>query len=340
MIFRRINKKSSKLPSYLIPSLITVVLIAMISVAYFVRRSYVQNLRPVSQTSKIHYITIETGSTPSQIAEKLADKGAIRSNWAFEWYVRQAQARDQLKAGTYAIDENQSVQEIVKLISSGKVATDLITILPGKNLEQIAQKFEESGFSKAQVEAALKPELYQNDPALTDKPSNASLEGYLYPETFQKTADTSLEKIITLSLDETHKVLSPDIRQAITKQGLNLHQAITIASIIENEVPTDEDRPIVAQVFLKRLKEGMRLESNATDEYSKKNPAYDTYKISGLPPGPISNFTKSSIDAVAYPASTDWTYFVSGDDKRTHFSKTLEDHEANIKKYCTKQCGN
>ncbi len=335
---KRTSKKYSKLSSYLVLGTLIFVLLTVGGVAFFVRKSYVNNLLPVSQNSKTHYVTIEPGSTPSQIADKLAEKGVIRSNWAFEWYVRQAQARDQLKAGTYTINENQSVQDIVKLISSGKVATDLITILPGKDLEQIAKKFEEAGFSKSQVDAALKPDLYQDHPALTDKPSNANLEGYLYPESFQKTAETKLENIITLSLDETHKVLSPDIRQAITKQGLSLHQAVTLASIIENEVPSDEDRPIVAQVFLKRLKEGMKLESNATDEYAKKNPAYDTYKITGLPPGPISNFTKSAIEAVAYPANTDWTYFVSGDDKHTHFSKTLEDHEANVKKYCTKQC--
>lgn len=323
----------------LIIALILVVIIGIVAAAYAIRQSYASHLKPLSSASRTQVITVEPGATTAEIADMLAEKGVIRSDWSFEWYVRSKNLRDSLKAGTYVVDQNQSVQEIVQVIVDGKVATDLVTIFPGKRLEETKQKFIEYGFTKTEVEQAFEPTQYASHPALTDKPKDASLEGYLYPETFQKTADTSLKDIIALSLDEMERRLTPDLRQAVAEQGLTLHQAMILASIVEGEVSSPEDRTKVAQVFLKRLDEGMRLESNATDSYAKINPAYDTYKIAGLPPGPVSNFTATAIQAVAYPAKTDWLYFVSGDDGKTHFSKTFEEHEQNIEKYCTTLCG-
>lgn len=319
--------------------LIGIFVVIMVFGAIIVRKSYEENLKPISSESKTHVITIQSGSTTAEIADTLKTKGLIKSDWAFEWYVRNQQLRDQLKAGTFIIDQNQSVQEIVTVIVDGKEATDLVTILPGRRLDEIKQNFIKAGFNSEEVEAALEPSQYGGHPALTDKPKGANLEGYLYPETFQKTAETSLKDIIMLSLDEMQLRLSADVRQAITKQGWTLHQAIILASLIEGEVSLPEDRVQVAQVFQKRLRERIRLESNATDEYAKLDPQYDTYKVDGLPPGPISNVTETSVTAVAFPAQTDWLYFVSGDDKKTHFSKTFEEHQKLIEKYCTTLCG-
>lgn len=324
----------------LIAAIVVAVLLASIVVgAYVVRKTYQDNLKPLSGESKSHVVTIKPGSTTAEIADTLKSKGVIKSDWAFEWYVRNAQLRDELKAGTYIVDQNQSIQEIVDVIVGGKVATDLVTILPGKRLDEIKKSFIQAGYTQQQVDDALEPSQYQSHPALTDKPKDASLEGYLYPETFQKTAETSLNDIVRLSLDELQLRLTPDVRQAIAKQGLTLHQGIILASIIEGEVSNPEERAQVSQVFLKRLNQGIKLQSNATDDYAKIDPSYDTYKIDGLPPGPVSNFSESAVRAVAFPAQTDWLYFVSGDDKRTHFSKTLKEHEENIQKYCTTACG-
>ncbi len=332
----KIKKSRKKLIAF---GLIGLFLVGIIVSALVVRSTYYENLKPLSSTSKTHVVTIQPGSTTTQIATNLKNKGVIKSDWAFEWYVRNKQSKEDLKAGTYVFNQNQSVQEIVEIIANGKVATDLITILPGKTLEQLKAGFIKAGFTSADVDSALEPTQYDKHPALVDKPKEASLEGYLYPETFQKTAETKLKDIITLSLDEMQLRLTAEVRQAIAKQGLTLHQGITLASIIEGEVGSPEDRALVSQVFQKRLKEGIRLESNATDDYAKINPAYDTYKIEGLTPGPISNFTESSINAVAFPAGTDWLFFVTGDNGQTHFSKTLAEQEANIAKYCTSACG-
>lgn len=319
-------------------ALVGVFLLIIVLGAAVVRKSYQDNLKPLSTTSKSHVVTIEQGATTGEIADLLMSKGVIKSDWAFEWYVRNHQLREELKAGTYVLDQNQSVADIITVIVDGRVATDLVTILPGKRLDQIREGFIKSGFTAEVVDAALEPTQYAEHPALTDKPKDASLEGYLYPESFQKTAETSLKQIVKLSLDEMQLRLTPEVRQSISKQGLTLHQGITLASLIEQEVSRGGDRPQVAQVFLKRIRESRRLESNATDNYAKLKPEYDTYKIDGLPPGPIGNVSESSLKAVGFPAQTDWTYFVSGDDGITHFSKTLEEHQELTRKYCTKLC--
>lgn len=341
MIMKKFNYQKGTSQIMRKTALITVILVGLILVgtAAVVRKSYNDNLRPLSNSTESIAITVEPGSVPSEIAKNLESKGVIRSDWAFEWYVRNHNLRDNLKAGTYLFRPSQSVPEIAQQIADGRVATDLVTILPGKRIEQIKQSLIESGFSEKEVNSALDPARYANHPALTDKPKNASLEGYLYPESFQKTAETTLPEIIKLSLDEMQSRLTPEIRQAFSAQGLSLHEAITLASIIELEVSNEADRATVAQVFLKRLKMGMALQSDATNAYSKIDSSYDTYKIEGLPPGPVANVGEDSLKALANPAQTDWLYFVSGDDGKTYFSKTLEEHEALVEKHCSELCG-
>lgn len=326
-----------------------VLIIALVAVAGLVRKAYTENLKPLNSSSDTAIIvTIDPGSTPSDIADALENKKVIKSAQAFEWYVRSNNLRDKLKAGTYLLTPSQSVQEIVNKIVEADVATDLVTILPGKRLDQIRKGMIEAGFSEKDVDKALEPGQYRSHPALTDLPKGASLEGYLYPESFQKVKETTASEIIEKSLDEMNRYLTPEIREGFSKQGLNLHEAITIASIVEQEVSRQSDRPVVAQVFLKRYKEGIQLGADPTAFYGAivagKEPTvvydspYNTRLHEGLPPGPIGNVSVSSIEAVAFPAQTDWLYFVAGDDGVTHFSKTLEEHEALTRKHCTKLC--
>ncbi len=314
------------------------ILVTLIASAVVVRHAYNENLKPLSTVSKTHVVTIQPGMTTPEVGDLLQTKQIIKNGWAFEWYVRNHQLQDDIKAGTYILDQSKSVPELVNILVEGKVATDLVTILPGQRLDQVKASLLKSGFSASDVETALDPAQYQGHPALVDKPKEASLEGYLYPESFQKTAETSAKQIVRSSLDEMQLRLTPELRQDVAKRGLSLHQAIILASIIEQEVSRPEDRALVSQVFQKRLREGIRLESDATNDYAKLSPTYNTYEIAGLPPGPIGNITESSLAAVANPAQTDWLYFVSGDDGKTHFSKTLKEHQELTKKYCTKLC--
>lgn len=335
--------------------LLGVLFIFLISAVFVVRRNYTQNLTSVSSSQKALLVTIPTGETIPEIGKKLHEQGVIRATWAFEWYVRTHNLGNSLKAGTYSLRPSQSVQEIVTILTEGKVDTALVTILPGKRIDQIRDSLiNKYQFSAEEVDAALDPANYSYESALADKPSAANLEGYLYPESFEKTATTKPETIISAALSEMRKHLTPETRTAIIKQGLTVHEGIILASIIEREVSRPEDKSKVAQIFLKRLRSNIALESDATTSYgaildgaepnTSYNSPYNTYKNKGLPPGPISNVSSSSIQAVANPANTDFLYFVSGDDDEngvsiTYFSKTLEEHEANVAAHCRKKCG-
>ena len=313
-----------------------------------VRHVYDDNLKPVNASQRVQDVTIPVGATAHDIAVSLKKAGVIRATWAFEWYVRNHDLRDKLQAGAYEFRPSQSVEDIANTLSQGKITTNLITILPDQRIGQIRQSLINYGFSASDVDAALDPSLYADHPALADKPSGASLEGYLYPDSFQKTSQTKPETIIRASLDQMQKHLTPEVREAFTKQGLTVQQGVTLASIVEREVSKPEDRTIVAQVFLSRLRQGMRLQSDVTAYYGAikdgqspsvtYNSPYNTHYIDGLPPGPISNVTDSSLQAVAHPATTDYLFFVSGDDGNTYFAHTLAEHQANVDAHCKKLC--
>lgn len=332
---------------FLIVFLIVVIVLGAGGV-YVARRYYFNSLQAMSSSQKTIAVTIPLGSSLADVADILHQKELIRNTWAFKQYVRNQALQDSIQAGTYAIKPSQDVAAIVAILTEGKVESNLVTIMPGQRIDQVQQTFINAGFAPDAVEAAFNPENYAAHPALVDKPVEASLEGYLYPESFQKTAETTPNQIIESSLDEMAARLTPQLRAAFAAQGLSVHRAITLASIVEREVPEGEDRPIVAQVFLKRLTSGMRLESDATASYgailNNEEPSltydsdYNTYYRDGLPPGPISNVTESALQAVASPAPTDWLYFVSGDDGNTYFSKTLKEHEAYTEQHCKRLC--
>lgn len=313
-----------------------------------IRSVYQSNLGALSSEKKAISVTVAPGDTVSEIAIKLRDKGAIKSDWAFEWYVRNNNLRDELKAGTFIVYTNQDIPSIAKQIASGKVASDLFTILPGKRLDEIRDSMIKAGFAEAEVDSALKPENYKGHEALTDLPAGANLEGYLYPESYQKVAETKPSTIVKSALDELARQLTKERRQEYAKQGLSTHQAITLASVVEREVSNKNDKPQVAQVFLKRQKIGMNLGSDVTAFYGAiiagqpptvaYDSPYNTRIHSGFPIGPISNVSESSLEAVAYPAGTDWLFFVAGDDGITYFSKTNEEHEALTAQHCKKLC--
>jgi UPF0755 protein len=308
--------------------------------AVVAQRVYVSQLKPLSQSDNFQLIEVPLGATVKQIGDTLQEKGIIRKSWAFQWYVRNRDFRDKLQAGTYALRPNQSVQDIVNILASGKVQTNNFTIYPGLTLSEVKQDLiNKGGFTPEAVEAALQPAQYENHPALSDKPKGASLEGYLYPETFQKDSSTTPEDIIRASLDQMQLRLSPSLRQAFVAQGLTVHQAVTLASVVESEVGNAADRQKVAQVFLKRLKIGMPLQSDVTVHYgnSVKNDAYNTYGHTGLPYGPISNVSDDSLTAVAHPAATDYLFFVAGDDGVTYFSSTQAEHDQAVRDHCSKE---
>jgi UPF0755 protein len=324
------------------------IVVIFIAGLWGLRTWYTMSLKPVSSSQTTQYFTVETGSGVHQIAVKLKRANLIRSSRAFETYVRGNELHDQLQAGTYSFSQSMSVEQIVSKMVEGDVARNLLTILPGKRLDQIKEAFIKSGYSSAEVDKALDPANYSSHPALSSLPAGASLEGYLYPDSFQKEADTPAQTIVRESLDEMQKHLSSSIVAGIKAQKLTPFQAITLASIIQQETDDPDAQPIVAQVFLSRLAQDMPLQSNVTANYAADisgkartvsiDSAYNTYLHKGLPPGPIGNVMFSALSAVARPSHTDYLYFVAGDDDKIHFSHTAQEHEDQVNKYCQKKC--
>lgn len=349
---RAINfRRVSRWPKVVLIAAVAIVVLGVGGI-FVARHVYHENLKPVSASQTTVTITIPSGYSLPQISKLLKDKAVIRSEWAFRQYVRNNQADDDIKAGTYDISPSYTTPEIVAYITEGKIKTNLITILPGKRLDQIRATFISNGFNSTDIDKALNPALYASHGALVDKPAGASLEGYLYPDSFEKTSQTSAEEIVRESLDQMQQRLTPDVRSALANQGLSVYQGLILASIVEKEIPSSqpEARRQAAQVFIKRFKSGMMLGSDVTacygavtagvmkdgqncDDYVLYDSAYNTHLHPGLPPTPISNVSASSINAVANPSATNYLYFVAGRDCVTRFSNTLEEHNALIQQY-------
>lgn len=347
MVWRSGMRTPKKRAGFFVKAIVAVmVLIAVTLVGIFAY--YTFSLRPVSGMSSSQEITIPAGSTMSDIAHSLDSAGLIRHWWAFEWYVHLKNGEGLLMAGTYVLSPSQSTPDIAAMLTHGKVAAKLVVILPGQRIDQVRQSLIDQGFSESSVDEALDPAQYENLAVLADKPAGASLEGYLYPESFEKSPSTTATDIIKDSLAQMAKQLTAERKAGFAKQGLTTYQAIILASIVEKEAVTTSDRNQVAQVFISRLQDNMMLGSDVTAFYGSRlagagqsvsyDTLYNTRLHRGLPPTPVSNVSASSLDAVAKPATTNWLYFVAGDDGVVHFSRTLAEHERLTDQYCKKLC--
>ncbi len=318
--------------------IIFVVVIALLGGGGFIyaRSWYTNNLQPVSTENTAVHVSIPEGSSPEKIAEILHGKGLIRNKKAFNVYVRSRSYAQLLRYGVYELSPSMSAQEIVKILVEGNEASEPITFPPKSQINGIKRIMVNAGFDAAEVDAALEPNQYRGHPALVSLPEGHDLEGYLFSETYHVSASTTAAQLVRIMLDETADKLTPARIQAYASRGLSIHQALTLASIVESEVSNNDpsERPKVAQVFYKRLAEGMKLESNATDGWPEE---YDTYNISGLPPGPIGTVGETALEAVANPSKTDYLFFVSGSDCVTRFSRTIAEHEALIAQYGLRQ---
>jgi len=314
---------------------------------------YQTNLKPASQQSSTVMVVIPAGYSASQIANLLQSQGVIKNAMVFELYLRFAHLRDSLKAGEYQLDPSLSVQEIVDIITGGQVYTELFTILPAQRLDEIRQAFITAGFDEADVDAALNAANYTGYSALVDKPAGASLEGYLYPESYQVTSTTTVAEIVAQALNQMSVALTNEIVAGFRAQGLNVHQGVTLASIVEQEASSASDRNMVAGVFLNRLAINMMLGSDVTYHYAAAvtgqeptpfiDSPYNTRMYAGLPPGPISNVSAGSLEAVAHPTASEYLFFVAGDPvgdnpSIIYYSKTQAEHDALANQYCHELC--
>jgi len=309
---------------------------------------YQQNLQAVQPGSEeMVKLTIEPGTGPEAIAKQLKDNNLIRSEAAFGWYVRTEGKSSLLQAGAYRLGRGEDVPTIVKHLTSGNTDTFDITFLPGGTLADHRKVLIDAGFSEADVDAALNKTY--DSPLFAGKPATADLEGYIYGETYSFGADVTPEEILTYTFNHFESIVEDESLVELYKQkGFSLYQGITLASIIQREVATPNDAAQVSQVFQLRLKTDMVLGSDVTYQYIADKTGqersidldspYNTRKYPGLPPGPISSPGLDSLKAVARPADGDYLYFLSGDDDKTYFAHTNEEHERNIREHCEKKC--
>jgi UPF0755 protein len=309
---------------------------------------YNMQLAPVSPNdSSRTRIEITSGSSPSQIGQLLQAKKLIRNALVFDIYTKLSNSRSQLQAGTYSLSPSESMQTIVNHLVLGKIDQFSITFLPGATLAENRTALIKAGYSATDVDEAL-GKTYAS-PLFQDKPAGTDLEGYIYGETYNFDSNATVEEILNKTFDEFYaEVQKNNLIEEFKKQNLTLYQGITLASIIQREVPHAVDQKHVAQIFLKRLAIGMPLGSDVTYQYAAKklgitpsptlDSPYNTRKVTGLPPGPIAAPGASALEAVAHPAVGDYLFFLSGDDDITYYATTDAEHEANIRDHCKLKC--
>lgn len=292
-------------------------------------------------------ITIHQGDGLHEVGQKLENQGIIRNSFVFYTFGRIQGIGNKLQAGTYVFSPSQNVHDIFTHLKEGKVDQLRATIVPGRTLKELKQDFIKYGFNENEIDTAFNY-AYPHE-FLKGRPQGASLEGYIYPETYDIPGDGGLTELISLTLSQFERqIVEQKIAEKLQARGFTLHQGITLASVIQQEVPEPQDQRQVSQIFQKRLKQNMPLGADATFVYAAKQlgveprvnleSPYNTRIKKGIPPGPIGNFNMSALTAVIEPAPGDYLYFVSGDDGTTHFAVTLDEHEKNTRNHCKKLC--
>jgi UPF0755 protein len=314
-------------------------------------------LKPVDPDSK-QKITVEIpiGSGVSTISQILEDSGVIKNARVFKYYVK-FNNETGFMAGEYKMEPSMTIRQIVDSLKTGKVMQEVvikITVPEGKNLEEIATIIAEK--TKRNQEDVIKQ---LNDPIFIEeliakypdvlseellKPTiKYPLEGYLFPATYPfYTENPSIEEIVTVMLDKTKTVVD-DYRGQMEEKQMTVHELLTMSSLIEEEATEKVDRHKIASVFYNRIDAGMPLQTDPTVLYAlgehkdrvyykdlEVDSPYNTYKHTGLTPGPIANAGTSSIEAALSPAETDYLYFLATPEGDVLFSKTNDEH--NVKK--------
>ncbi len=299
--------------------------------------------------------TIEQGTSTSAIAAGLKSQRLIRSELAFRLYLYKHKDLA-IQAGKYLIVPGTTTRILIAQLTGGKTVSTEVNVLikEGLSLREANEAIKKQGFLTDDSFLALGKTRIADLPAsltkfsfLSDLPAEATLEGYLFPDTYRMFKDFTAEDLAAKMLENFDRKLTAEMRTAISRSGHSLHATVIMASILEKEVRTAEDMKIVSGLFWDRLTVGQALQSCATLAYilgvnkaqytyedTQIDSPYNTYRHPGLPPGPVSNPGMRSLAAAISPTKTDYNYFLSRPDTgETVFSKTLEEHNAAKAKY-------
>ena len=296
----------------------------------------------VSATVEIH-----KGESPSEIARGLLASGAIVDGKKFMWVGRIFRQWKGIKAGEYAVSPNLTPLEIFKIFKSGVSIIHSVTVREGENMYEIAAELQNQNLStQEKVLALCKNPQFIASQGLT-QPLPPTLEGYLFPDTYFFNRTMSTEDILKQMVRHFKEIWRENEEARAKALNLTQLQAVTLASIIEKETGAPQERPMISSIFHNRLRKRMRLQSDPTtiygmwERYEGKihrsdllaENAYNTYAIPALPVGPISNPGREAIQAALNPVESEYLYFVSHNDGTHQFSKSLDDHNAAVRKF-------
>ena len=283
---------------------------------------------------------VEAGDSFWRVTASLEHQGLIRSARVARWFVEAEGLASRLKTGEYALSSHQSTPEIVDALVRGRVETHAVVIPEGLRATDIATRLAEAGLADREAFLAV---VFDPDSPGRFGVEGPTLEGYLFPDTYRFARGVPEARIARAMVDQFLRVYA-EVRKVSPEPTLSMRAHTTLASIVEKETGAAQERPLIAAVFLNRLKRRMRLETDPTVIYgipefdgnlrrvdleNGRNP-YNTYKISGLPPGPIASPGREALRAVIQPADSPYLFFVSRNDGTHVFAKTYREHEANV----------
>jgi UPF0755 protein len=324
----------------------------------------------VSQDPTPVTFVVEQGETASGVAIRLEEEGLVVNGDVFRRFMTYHGLDVSLEAGTYSLRPNMTMHDIAEALQHGGTSTVMVTIPEGWRMEQTGWLLEEQGLMRSDDFLAHARSAQASYPWLADRPPGASLEGYLFPDTYELTAETTPEALVDLMLATFDARIAPEIAGRLSGKTifdlelgdyrpLTVYDVMILASIVEREAVVDEERPVIASVYYNRLdpahveETALRLSADPTIQYAKGfdpdtgnwwNPMlpgegqtiespFNTFKVQGLPPGPIASPGLASILAVLGPADTDYLYFHAIGDGSHVFASTLEEHLQNQQQY-------
>lgn len=334
-----------------------VFLIAIIVLAFTGYQYINKGLNPIdAESEEVIEVEIPSGSTRRDIANILEKNELINSSFIFDFYARFSED-NHFQAGTYLMSPSMSVKEIAKYLNEGGTPimdqpVFSLTIPEGFNIEEIAQRIEENtdfshdAFMELVQDADFIEQMAEKYPdlltdALAAEDTRYVLEGYLFPATYDIFENTKLEDTVEQMISRMNQVIQPYL-ESISEMNLNIHEILTLASYIEKEGVSEEDRLLISGVFYNRLEEGMPLQTDPSVSYAlgehresttykdlEVDSPYNTYKYSGIGAGPIGSPSEGAIDASVHPAETDYMYFLA--DIHTGNIYYAEDYEEHLR---------
>ncbi len=322
------------------PRTISITLPVVIVLAFLTLYFTKQFSAPLDPSGGEEIVMVDKGRSVKEIGRLLEGRGIIKSRRAFSLMARLKGQTHNLKAGEYKLSSAMSLSEILYALKEGKVHYHKVTVPEGFTLVEIARALEKEGLATAQEFMAVAT----SQTVISGLEIEAeSLEGYLFPETYYFTYDTSSREIVDTMIGGLEKNYESAFHLREKELSMSKHQILTLASIIEEEAKKEDERSLISGVFHNRLKRGMLLQADPTIRYAMggfkgpieakmlKTPSpYNTYLHAGLPPGPISNPGLPSIRAALYPAPTSYLYFVALEDGTHKFSNTLKEHNRTV----------